>query len=49
VASFPETCSGEDELIRLADQAMYRAKNLTRNAVYLAVAPDAAKPGEEGA
>jgi len=49
VASFPETCSSEDELIRLADQAMYRAKNLTRNAVYLAVAPGAERPGREQA
>jgi len=49
VASFPETCSSENELIRLADQAMYRVKNLTRNGVYIAVAPGAAPPGEEGA
>jgi diguanylate cyclase (GGDEF)-like protein len=47
VASFPETSSSEDELIRLADQAMYRVKNRTRNAVYLAVATDAAGSGEE--
>lgn len=48
VASFPETCSSEDELIRLADQAMYRVKKLTRNAVYLAVPPGAASPVKEG-
>ncbi len=36
VASFPETCSTEQELIRLADQAMYRVKNRTRNGVYIA-------------
>jgi diguanylate cyclase (GGDEF)-like protein len=44
VASFPETCSSEEELIRLADQAMYRVKNRTRNGVYLAQAPGAAEP-----
>jgi diguanylate cyclase (GGDEF)-like protein len=46
VASFPETCSSEEELIRLADQAMYRVKNRTRNGVYLA---QAAGAGEEPA
>ena len=39
VASFPETCSSEEELIRLADQAMYRVKNRTRNGVYIAAVP----------
>ena len=48
VASFPETCSSEEELIRLADQAMYRVKNRTRNGVYLAQAAGAAG-GEEPA
>ena len=56
VASFPETCATEQELIRLADQAMYRVKNRTRNGVYLAApvpagdgeAPDAA-PGADTA
>ena len=43
MASFPETCSSEEELIRLADQAMYRVKNRTRNGVYLAQAPGAAE------
>jgi diguanylate cyclase (GGDEF)-like protein len=38
VAAFPETCASENELIRLADQAMYRVKNLTRNGVYIAAA-----------
>ncbi|HEY6000560.1 MAG TPA: sensor domain-containing diguanylate cyclase [bacterium] len=42
VASFPETCSSEEELIRLADQAMYRVKNRTRNGVYLAQVSGAA-------
>ncbi len=49
VASFPETCTSENELIRLADQAMYRVKNRTRNGVYLAVAPVAETPAEEEA
>jgi diguanylate cyclase (GGDEF)-like protein len=46
VAAFPETCSSEEELIRLADQAMYRVKNRTRNGVYIASAPGAESPGE---
>jgi len=49
VASFPETCSSENELIRLADQAMYRVKNRTRNGVYIAVASGSSTTGEEGA
>jgi diguanylate cyclase (GGDEF)-like protein len=49
VAAFPETSSSENELIQLADQAMYRVKNRTRNGVYLAVAPGAADPVEAGA
>jgi diguanylate cyclase (GGDEF)-like protein len=48
VASFPETCSSEEELIRLADQAMYRVKNRTRNGVYIAQAPGS-EGGEEPA
>ncbi len=48
VASFPETCTSENELIRMADQAMYRVKNLTRNGVYLA-APCVEAPREETA
>jgi diguanylate cyclase (GGDEF)-like protein len=47
VASFPETCSTEDELIRLADQAMYRVKNRTRNGVYIAEAPGPVAAEEE--
>ncbi len=46
VASFPETCSSEQELIRLADQAMYRVKNRTRNGVYIAVTPGTEPDGE---
>lgn len=48
VAAFPETCASEDELIRLADQAMYRVKNRTRNGVYLAAASGAELPVVEG-
>ena len=48
VASFPETCSSEAELIRLADQAMYRVKNRTRNGVYLATVTGDEPPAEEG-
>jgi len=48
VASFPETSASEAELIRLADQAMYRVKNQTRNGVYLAAVPPA-EPAPETA
>jgi diguanylate cyclase (GGDEF)-like protein len=47
VASFPETCSTEEELIRLADQAMYRVKNRTRDGVYIAEPPAPAGAGQE--
>jgi hypothetical protein len=30
----------------MADQAMYRVKNRTRNGVYIAGTPDAETPGE---
>jgi diguanylate cyclase (GGDEF)-like protein len=33
VASFPEDATSKVELVRLADQAMYRVKNGTRNGV----------------
>jgi len=46
VAAFPETCSSENELLRLADQAMYRVKNRTRNGVYIAGAPGSETPEE---
>jgi diguanylate cyclase (GGDEF)-like protein len=36
VASFPEHAKTRDELLRLADQAMYAVKRATRNGVYLA-------------
>jgi diguanylate cyclase (GGDEF)-like protein len=36
VAAFPETCGTEEELIRLADEAMYRVKNLNRDGVFIA-------------
>jgi diguanylate cyclase (GGDEF)-like protein len=37
VASYPESAASKDDLIRLADDAMYRVKNQTRNAVYAIV------------
>lgn len=37
VASFPESAQSKDELIRFADEAMYRVKYQTRNAVYAIV------------
>jgi len=37
VASYPENAQSKDDLIRLADEAMYRVKHQTRNAVYAIV------------
>jgi diguanylate cyclase (GGDEF)-like protein len=37
VASFPESAKSKEELIKLADEAMYRVKYQTRNAVYAIV------------
>ncbi len=37
VASYPESAQSKDDLIRLADEAMYRVKYQTRNAVYAIV------------
>jgi diguanylate cyclase (GGDEF)-like protein len=34
VASYPESAKSKDDLIRIADDAMYRVKHQTRNAVY---------------
>jgi len=34
VASYPESAKTKDELLRLADEAMYKVKYQTRNAVY---------------
>ena len=34
VASYPESAKSKEDLIRLADDAMYRVKHQTRNAVY---------------
>jgi diguanylate cyclase (GGDEF)-like protein len=34
VASYPESAKSKEDLIRLADDAMYRVKHHTRNAVY---------------
>ncbi|HTR44995.1 MAG TPA: sensor domain-containing diguanylate cyclase [Thermodesulfovibrionales bacterium] len=34
VASYPESAKTKEELLRLADEAMYRVKNQTRNGVY---------------
>lgn len=42
VALFPEHGSTRDELLLLADQAMYRGKKSSRDVVYLAELPDAA-------
>ena len=48
VASFPETCASENELIRLADQAMYRVKDHNRNGVYIASAAAVGTSREQG-
>jgi diguanylate cyclase (GGDEF)-like protein len=37
VASYPETAKSKEDLIRLADDAMYTVKHQTRNAVYAIV------------
>jgi len=37
VASYPESAKSKDELLKLADEAMYRVKNQTRNGVYAIV------------
>jgi diguanylate cyclase (GGDEF)-like protein len=37
VASYPESAKSKEELIRLADEAMYKVKYQTRNAVYAIV------------
>lgn len=34
VASYPESAKSKEDLLRLADEAMYRVKNYTRNGVY---------------
>lgn len=34
VASYPESAKTKEDLLRLADEAMYRVKNTTRNGVY---------------
>ena len=34
VASYPESANSQEELIRLADEAMYKVKHRTRNGVY---------------
>ena len=36
LATYPDHASDKDELIRLADEAMYSAKRMSRNAVHLA-------------
>jgi diguanylate cyclase (GGDEF)-like protein len=48
VASFPEFSSSKEELVRLADQAMYRVKNESRNGVFVADDPDVFAGEEEG-
>lgn len=37
VASYPESAKSKDDLIKIADDAMYRVKHQTRNAVYAIV------------
>jgi diguanylate cyclase (GGDEF)-like protein len=37
IASYPETAKSKEDLIRLADDAMYTVKHRTRNAVYAIV------------
>jgi diguanylate cyclase (GGDEF)-like protein len=37
VASYPESAKSKEDLLRLADEAMYRVKYQTRNGVYAIV------------
>jgi len=37
IASYPESAESKEDLIKLADEAMYRVKHQTRNAVYAIV------------
>ncbi|MDA8155726.1 MAG: sensor domain-containing diguanylate cyclase [Actinomycetota bacterium] len=39
VASYPESAGSREELIRLADEAMYKVKHRTRNGVYAIAEP----------
>jgi diguanylate cyclase (GGDEF)-like protein len=44
IASFPEHASTKQHLLTMADQAMYRGKETTRNVVYLATPAEAIEP-----
>lgn len=48
VASFPDFSSSKEELVRLADQAMYHVKNQSRNGVFVADDPSIFEAEEEG-
>jgi diguanylate cyclase (GGDEF)-like protein len=43
VATYPVHTKDKKELLKIADKAMYRAKDISRNFVYLAPMPEAAK------
>ncbi|MBI5587200.1 MAG: GGDEF domain-containing protein, partial [Deltaproteobacteria bacterium] len=43
VATYPIHTMDKKELLKIADKAMYRAKDISRNVVYLAPVPEAAK------
>jgi len=43
VATYPIHTRDKKELLKIADKAMYRAKDLSRNVVYLAPIPESAK------
>ena len=47
VASFPEFSSSKEELVRFADQAMYRVKNESRNGVFVVDDPSIFSEDEE--
>jgi diguanylate cyclase (GGDEF)-like protein len=48
VASFPEFSSSKEELVRLADQAMYHVKSQSRNGVFVADDPSVLEAEQEG-
>jgi diguanylate cyclase (GGDEF)-like protein len=45
VASYPESARTKEDLLRMADEAMYRVKHDTRNGVYTIIPEAPAEPG----
>jgi diguanylate cyclase (GGDEF)-like protein len=49
VSNFPDDADGRDDILRLADEAMYRVKETTRDGIQIASAGDEPKPAMEDA